>query len=252
MKLVNIVVFLFLITWVPLLSQVKNRPLPDYYGEHITYVLKVGFFQIGEVDINFRGDSVGCDAYVSASARSTGLVNFMKDVRYEFDACVDTSLGYTIQSKRVIREDDFTDYDEVHYDRTSRADSAIVVTEDFDTLIVPLDIFDIMFAFYQFRKNYISPSMVEGEQVSLHTFFVDDEWDLDIKYVGKEKLETNLGTTTCYKFLPRTEVGKFFDTEEDMSIWFTANKHRIPVLIEVDLKFATLSAEITSYTKVKQ
>lgn len=252
MNLVSKILIVLFVLSIKVSGQNKSMPIPDYYGEHITYDLKVGFFQIGEVDINFRGDSTACDAYITSKARSTGLVNFIKDVHYEFDACVDTSLGYTLQSKRKIKEGSFYDYDEVYYDRTSRPDSTIVTTEDNDTLLVPPGIYDILFAFFQFRKSYISPTMKEGTVFTLHTFFVDKEWDLIIEYAGKEQIKTDLGTTTCYKFLPKTEVGEYFQTEEDMVIWITANRHRIPVLIEVKMKVATFTAQITSYTKVAQ
>lgn len=233
-------------------SQQKEMQLPDYYGEHINYDLNVGFFTIGEVDLDFRGDSIGCDAYVSCFARSTGLVSFVKDVRYDFDACVDTSLGYTTQSKRIVTEGDFYDYDEVFYDRITRQDSAIAVTEDFDTLIIPNDVYDILMAFFQFRKNFIAPNMEVGSIVSLKTFFVDKEWDLNIKYGGKEEVRTDLGTAMCYKFHPQTEVGKYFSTTDDMTMWVTANRHRIPVRFRVELNVATLVIDIQSYTKVQE
>lgn len=230
-------------------GQDKSKSLPDYYGEHIRYELKVGFFQIGEVDISFRGDSIGCGAYVSSFARSTGVVSFLKDVRYDFDACVDTTTGYTTVSRRWIKEGDFVDYDEVHYNRLVMPDSTQIITEDFDTLMVTAEIYDILFAFFEFRKNHISTDMMIGDTTRLHTFFVDKEWDLDIVYGGEEIIKTAVGTANCYVFHPSTEPGKYFKNTDDMTIWVTANRHHIPLRIEARMKLATFTAEIVEYKK---
>jgi hypothetical protein len=234
------------------ISQSKKIVLPDYYGEKITYSLKVGVFQVGEVLLTFTGDTLGCDAYLYCSAKSTGLVKILKDVQYTFDAYVDTSMGSAYRSTRIIREGEFTDYDEVIYDRESRADSMIVVTEDMDTLIVAKDISDILVAFFLFRRNYIKSSLKVNSVTHFNTYFVDKEWELNIKYAGKEKVETALGTANCFKFLPETEVGRYFDSTDDMSMWVTANKWLIPVKFEANLKVGTLRADIVSYKKPKK
>lgn len=243
--------FLFISCSLLSFGQQSNFKLPDYYGEHIRYELKVGFFQIGEVDIVFRGDSVECGAYVSCFARSTGVAGFLKDVRYDFDACVDTSLGYTTLSKRWIREGDFTDYDEVIYQREVIPDSTRIITEDNDTIIVGAEVYDILFAFFQFRKNYIKPGMAIGDSVILKTYFVDEEWDLNIRYGGMEKIKTELGSANCHIFHPATEPGKYFKTTNDMTMWVTANRHRIPLRIEAKMKLATFTAEIVEYKRYK-
>jgi hypothetical protein len=229
--------------------QPQELVVPDYFGEKIEYSLKVGFFQVGKVDIAFSGDSSDCGAYVICNARSTGLVNFVKDVHYRFDACLDTTTGYASQSSRKIKEGNYHDYDEVYYDRSTRSDSTIVITEDKDTLIVPKDVYDILVAFFQFRKNFIHPSLEPGNMIRIKTFFVDEEWDLNIKYAGKETIKTQLGKAKCYKFLPETEVGRYFKTKEDLTLWVTANKNLIPVKIDAKMKVGTFSADIVSYRK---
>jgi hypothetical protein len=101
----------------------------------------------------FQAIPLDCGAYVICNARSTGLVNFVKDVHYRFDACFDTTTGYASQSSRKIKEGNYHDYDEVYYDRSTRSDSTIVITEDKDTLIVPKDVYDILVAFFSLEKT---------------------------------------------------------------------------------------------------
>ena len=249
MKLLKIILFILFIFRLHGYAQEQTYSHLDYFGEEIGYSLKAGIFHVGVVDMAFTGDSTDCGAYIILNARSTGVVNFIKDVHYKFDACVDTSTGFTTHSTRIVKEGNFFDLDEVYYDRTSNPDSTIVTTENNDTILVPKDIYDILLAFFQFRKNFISPDMPIGKVVYLETFFVDTEWDLNMKYVGKERIKTKFGSVNCYKFMPRTEIGRYFKTNEDMTIWVTDNQYHIPVRFEAKLKFATLYADIVSYSK---
>jgi hypothetical protein len=244
----NFLLFIFIAFQFQGFAQKNKLAVPDYYGESMEYILRAGVFPIGRVDILFRGDSVGCGAYLECNARSTGLVNFIKDVKYVFTACVDTTTGFTINGSRDIKEGSFIDLDKVYYDRKSRKDSTIAITEDNDSIVVPKDIYDVFFAFYQFRRNFIYPDMPIGTVIHFKTFFVDYEWDLFIKYAGKEIIETKYGEVNCYKFLPRTEVGTYFKTSEDLAIWVTTNKYLMPVKFEAKLRVATLHADIENYT----
>ncbi len=221
----------------------------DYYGEKIGYVLKAGFITIGRVDIEFHRDTLNCGGYIVVDARNTGIVNFLKDVHYRFDACYDPIIGHAIQSSRYVKEGSYIDEDEVFYHRDLIPDSLLITTEDNDSIVVQPEIYDIIVAFFHFRSQYINSRLIEGETTHIKTFFVDTEWPLNIKYDGKEKIDTKLGEAKCYKFLPETEVGRYFKTTEDMSMWVTSNKYLIPVRIEANMKIATFTAEIESYQR---
>ncbi len=244
----KLVLFLSLIFPSLFVGAESSREL-DFYGEKIGYVLKAGFITIGRVDIEYHKDTLNCGGYVEVNARSTGIVNFIKDVHYRFDACYDPAIGHAIRSSRYIKEGSYIDVDEVNYFRDVITDSLLVTTEDNDSIVVQSDIYDILIAFFHFRGHYINSKLEEGKTTYIKTFFVDGEWPLNIKYVGKEKIDTDLGEARCYKFLPETEVGRYFKTKEDMTMWVTSNKYLIPVKIEARLKIATLTAEIETYQR---
>ena len=244
----KILIVPFLI-FTPLRGKDIEHNVPDYFGEKIVYTLKAGIFQIGVVEIEFLPDANGCGAYILCNARSTGVVNFLKDVHYKFDVCMDSSNGMAIKSSRYIKEGNYTDTDQVFYNRRHLSDSVLAITEDADSTVIGQDVHDILLAFFQFRKNYINASLQIDTTYQLKTFFVDEEWDLNIKYGGKEKIKTKLGEANCHKFLPETEVGRYFKTREDMRFWVTSNKYLIPLLIEVKMKIATFTAEIESYQR---
>ncbi|QQS51711.1 MAG: DUF3108 domain-containing protein [Bacteroidota bacterium] len=233
-------------------SQTKNLKVPDYTGERMEYNLKAGAFNVGKLDIEFRDDTMNCPAYIICNARSSGMVTIVKDVHYMFDACMDTANGHAIKSSRRIREGNHTDYDLVNYNRIARKDSVLAILKTKDTLVIAKDAYDILVAFFQFRKNYINPELVENSFIHLNTFFVDTTWGLNIRYGGKEVVKTTYGTVTCYKFFPQTMVSRYFKTTNDMTIWVTANKSLIPVKFEARMKIATFTAELEKYVLPKK
>ncbi len=242
---------LFILFSVFSFSQTKYR-IPYYPGEYMKYDLKVGFFNIGESEIFFKNDSIGCGAYLHASAKSTGLIKFFKDIEYTFNTCMDQETGLPRKSKRIIREGEYYNNNEVYYYHNLREDSSIVYSEQLDSVIVPKNIFDILTGFYHFRSTFLKPGKKGFPTTTITTFFIDEIWDLTLRYAGIETIETDFGKKECMKIMPITEVGQFFDTTDDMILWVTNDRHLIPVKIWVDLKVGSLNADIVEYKPSKK
>ena len=78
--------------------------------------------------------------------------------------------------------------------------------------------------------------------------FLDDELiPLNIKYLGKEKLKTKLGTFNCIKFAPMLQEGRIFKDSEDMTIWVTDDKNLIPVRAQANILVGSIKMDLTGY-----
>ena len=215
------------------------------------YDLKVGFFQVGEVEIYFKDDSSDCGSYIHASGKSTGFVKFLKDIEYTFNVCMDAESGLPSVSKRIIREGEYFNNNEVFYYHDLREDSSIVFGEELDSVVVPKNIFDILTGFYHFRSTFLKHGKKGFPTTTITTFFIDEIWELTIRYAGLEIVNTEFGKKECIKIMPITEVGRFFDSTDDMIIWATNDRHLTPVKIWVDLKVGSLTAEIKKMKRPK-
>lgn len=240
------IIYLLTISWC-CKSQPAPMHIPYYPNEEMIYSLRMGFLSLGEVNISFDIDSLNCGSFIRANARSTGVAKLIKDIRYDFGSCMDPSTGLPYIATRIVREGDDFDESIVFYYHDLRPDSSVVVSEQFDSLVVKKNIYDILSAFYTFRSNYNIGKIKKRKSVTLTTFFVTEVWDLTIRYDGRETLNTILGEKECLRFMPVTEVGRFFKHNDDMTIWVTNDKHRIPVKIYVDLKFGSLTADLNQY-----
>lgn len=221
--------------------------IPDFRQEIMRYNLKYSIFNVGEAYIEFKTNE-NCDgAWLNAEARSSGLLKFIKDVHYKFESCMDTLTGLPSVASRIIREDDFENLNEVQYFHKLRADSSIIYSLETDSVVVPKNILDILTGFYHFRANNITDNIQEGHIDTVTTYFIDEVWDLIIRFAGEETINTKYGPVKCYKYMPVTQVGRYFKTEDDLSIWVTATGKHIPVKLQVELKLGSFIAELESY-----
>jgi hypothetical protein len=105
-------------------------------------------------------------------------------------------------------------------------------------------------AFYYIRKIDFS-KLEEGNSIKLLTFFSDEEFPLELRFRGRETLETKWGNIKCLKFAPIVEPGRVFKTKDDMLIWYTDDGNRIPIKVIFELKVGHLTVELRSFSKLK-
>lgn len=247
-KLIHVVLFLYILT-LNVYSQERAANVPSYPNELIEYSLSYGVFHVGTAHIEYKSKRNCGGAHIEAQLKTGGWAKVFKDVKYRFESCMDTLTGLPIVARREIIEKDFVDLNEVSYYYTLREDSSLIYSKNTDSLVVPLNIFDIVTGFYHYRSNIMHDSMEMGQIDTVTTFFVDEVWDLVMRYVGKETVETDIGEIKCLKFMPRTSVSRFFSGNDDLILWVTDNKLHVPVKMYVNFKIGSLTATIKKYKK---
>jgi hypothetical protein len=132
-----------------------------------------------------------------------------------------------------------------------REDSTVVNSQKSGIAVVPKEIYDILSGFYLLRKKYVSGPLQKGDTIFIKTYFTDEVFDLNIRYMGKEKVKTSFGKIKCLKFNPVTEVGRAFKTEDDMTIWFTDEPNFLPVKIRLELRIGSVRVELVDFSGLK-
>jgi hypothetical protein len=228
-------------------SEKTNSGITYFPDETVDFSLKYGIFKVGEAHLDFSVDKKCSGAYIQADARSTGLLKLFKDIHFRYECCMDTITGLPISDSRILIEGDYVDINTVYYDHMSRKDSSLIYSKKTGTVAVPKNVYDILSGFYHYRANYLGDNLPLNHTVSTTTFFIDQIWDLTIRYCGKDIINTNYGLTECLKVKPVTIIGNFFQTTDAMTIWFTNNGKYIPVKFSIDLKLGALYGDITNY-----
>ncbi len=231
-------------------KNIKTENQAYQSGENLKYSIKYGFIKGGYISLTVKDTFWnGKKTHeLELAAKTSGVVDVLFKVRDRYASYLDPITDQPLKSVRDIREGSYTYYNEVLYNYNSlHQDSITIQSQKSGDVKVPSNIQDIVSAFYFARRYKFNDSMKRGEILELTTYFSDEIFPLKIKYMGTETIKTNFGKMECYIFHPVTEVGRMFKTEDDMTIWITRDKNRIPIKLKTNLKVGAFTCELESY-----
>ena len=111
---------------------------------------------------------------------------------------------------------------------------------------VPSFVQDMVSSFYYSRTLDFS-SLKVGDQLSIKTLVDDEVIDLKVKYMGKETIKLRKGKFRCLKFQPVVIEGRTFKKSDDLKVWITDDKNRIPILVKANIFLGALKMEVVEY-----
>jgi len=188
--------------------------------------------------INVNGRKV---YHIVGTGYTTGTTDWFFKVRDRYETYMDKDALLPWLFVRRVDEGGYKfsqDYVFNHY--TKKVD--VGNNEKFD---VPQGVQDMVSAFYAGRNMDLSNAK-EGDIISMQCFVDKEVWPLQIRYVGKEVIETELGDYRCLKFRPIVQRGRVFKEEEDMTVWISDDLNHIPMRVKADVLVGSIKMDITS------
>ncbi|HCI55930.1 MAG TPA: DUF3108 domain-containing protein [Bacteroidales bacterium] len=227
----------------------QNSPYQD--GEKVSFIMHYGIITGGAGNLSLTKEILdGKEVYHAyLIGYTTGITDAIFKVRDVYESYFDPVTELPVKSVRDIHEGRYRKYNVVLFDHYSRPDSAILISDLTGKHVTEKGIHDILSCFYYFRKNYLAKNypFKQDERIVINTWFTDEFYPIILSYKGMENVKTRFGKIRCYKFNPVTEVGRLFKTNEDVSIWFSADKNCLPVKIRFDIFVGAFTAEINYY-----
>ena len=78
--------------------------------------------------------------------------------------------------------------------------------------------------------------------------FLDDKvYELYIRYVGKQEIETKYGRFRAIKIMPLLIDGTIFKGGEKMTVWVSDDANHIPVRIESPILVGSIKVDMMGY-----
>ena len=232
--------------------QAISQPTVYKPGEEVRYVIHYGIISAGEVTLELKeAEYDGKTVWHSKLlGKTTGVADAVFKVLDIYESYMEVETGLPVFTIRNIREGRYRKYNEVIFDHKTRSDSTIITSDLTGMHIAPKGILDIISCFYNFRNNVLpakKSSLKEGDIITVMTWFTDELFPVSLKYIKTEEIKTKAGKIKCYKFNPVTETGRLFKTEEDVSVWFSADGNYLPVKIRFDIFVGAFVVEMTRY-----
>ena len=201
-------------------------------GEILTYQIRYGFILGGFASISLTDElHLGKPVFhTRIIGETTGLANALYGVRDIYESWFDKETNLPYKQLRNIREGHFRRYNEVTYNRENNTvNSKVSGVHD-----VPEKILDLASTFYYLRRVDFT-KLKDGDVLFVNMYFADEIFPFRLRYKGKEWIRSRFGKIKCIKICPIVEVGRMFKGQDDLSIWFSDDDNRLPVLVKMEI-----------------
>ena len=82
--------------------------------------------------------------------------------------------------------------------------------------------------------------------------FLDDKvYPLYIKYVGKERITTKMGTFNAIKIVPLLIQGTIFKDGEKMTVWISDDENHIPLRVDSPILVGSVKVDLIGYDNLR-
>lgn len=214
-------------------------------GEKLTYVLHYGWLNAGVATLELKeSQDIGGRKVLHAVGlgASTGAFKAFYKVDDRYETYIDRDGVFPYMFVRRVDEGGYRfSQDYVFMQRRN-----LVTTQEKKTFDVPAHVQDMLSAFY-FARTMDFDNVKPGQEFVIPTFLDNEQWDLRMRYVGKETIKLRNGKYRCLKFQPVVQEGRIFKTNDDLNVWITDDGNRIPVLVQAKVLVGSIKMELSGY-----
>jgi hypothetical protein len=248
--------FYLLLTFLSFLSvasaqTLENRKEPVFkVGEELKYRLRYGFVTAAEATLSVQASDLRFDNqpvyHLLAQGRTSGSFDIFHKVRNRYNSYIHQTELTPFLYTETIREGNYKRNDKARYHQ----DEKKVVSNKGTFMSKVSQTFDIVSAYYFARS--LDLSGVRPNSKFKMTYFLNDGLaELEITYIGKERIKTNMGYFNCLKFNPSIQAGRVFKDDSKLYLWITDDGNRIPVKAQVEILVGTVTMELTGAKGLK-
>jgi hypothetical protein len=213
--------------------------------EEMEYILRFGFIKGGKATLIAENEKINKkpSIHYRMRGRTTGLVDKIYEVNDIYESWVDPETYLPMKSIRNVKEQKYRFYDEVIYDHINDS----LFSQKAGRLKVPGKVNDLVSVFFYIRQNQYFEDLLAGKKVQIPVYHGDDLFLMELEYLGIETIDTKIGRKQCYVVSPTVPNGKLLKGSNNLKIYITKDKNRLPIYAEFELVLGALKCELNSY-----
>lgn len=166
-------------------------------------------------------------------------------VRDVYETYIDMETMLPVKFVRNVNEGGFKIYNNVSFNQSI---GQAVSTNGIYT--VPKCVQDVLSAIY-YARNIDYNRYQPGAKIPFSMFLDDQVYNLYIRYVGKERIETRYGTFNAIKITPLLIEGTIFKGGEKMAVWVTDDNNHLPVRVDSPILVGSIKVDLIGYDKLR-
>jgi hypothetical protein len=237
---------------------VSQTELPYKVGEYAAYkvsfkgkVLSVSFAEInvgfGDLQIT---ESVQLNNrqifHIVGKGRSSPFFDWFFKVRDVYETFIDTNTLLPLVFKRAVNEGGHLINQRYQFNHNDNR----VITQD-SSFFIPINTQDMLSAFF-LARTFKKESIINGQPFYIPLFMDDENYNLEIKYLTNEIIDTKWGKIDCMVFNPKMQEGRVFEDGEKIKIWITDDANHLLLKVETEIWAGSIKAVLEDYKELKQ
>ncbi len=191
-------------------------------------------------DVRYINGRKTYETRVEANSGST-LDLFFK-VRDRYETYMDADGIFPWRFEQHVREGTYSK----DYDANFDPEAQTAETSDGKEFKTPEYVHDIVSAFYYIRTLDLTRSH-KGDVIHLENFFDGQTHPLDVRVLGHQQVETDVGTFECSVIEPMVVQGGLFKSEGTIKIWLTDDDNHMPVKMSSKILIGEIEAKLVKY-----
>jgi hypothetical protein len=214
-------------------------------GERLVFDVNYGLIKAGEAVMAIPSfDSVADRQCYRVEFRVNSLPSFswIYKVADHYLTFVDVQTMAPWRFEQHIREGSFSRDFIAEFDQLK----GLAKTKD-SVYQVPEYVHDIMSAFYYARTLDLE-KIQPGDGITLHNFYKDKSYELQVKVLGRQELEVAAGTFKTIVIEPLVKEGGLFKHEGRIVVWLTDDDRKIPVRVNTKVIIGSIDTELREYS----
>jgi hypothetical protein len=180
--------------------------------------------------------------HVEGTGRSLGAFDWFFKVRDRYESYMDEQAMFPWLFIRRVNEGGY----EINQDYTFLQNKNKVDLGNGKNMDAPAYVQDMLSSFYYARTLNFDNAKV-GDVFVINTVCDGELFPLKIKYMGKETVSLRKGKFRCMRFVPVVSTGRIFKNNEDLSVWITDDKNKIPILAKAKIWVGSIKAEVVEF-----
>lgn len=236
---------------------VKNHAFQA--GEKAVYTVyyKIGFVWIPAGEVTFTVEEDENYYHLQAYGRTFSSYDPFFRVRDTYKSKVDKKTLLPVKATRDINQGSYSKFSEMSFDYDKRQVKAYHGrSEDrMSTDFVDIDrcLRDVLSIVYYTRNMDIS-RLRPKDIMELNVGYDEKVYDIGMKFLQREKnqrIRRAGGNFDLLKFSPAVIAGGVFNEGDEMIVWVSDDKNRLPIQIESPLKVGSVRVVLDSYENLK-
>jgi hypothetical protein len=227
----------------------RNTAFAD--GEHLYFKVwyNMGRIWVGAGEANFilateqlNGKKV---YHITGDGKTLKSYEWFYKVRDRYESFVDAATMLPMKFVRNVNEGGFKIYNNVVFNQS--IGQAVTTNGIFN---VPKCVQDVLSSIY-YARNIDFNKYKPGAKIPFSMFLDDKVYNLYIRYLGKETIETRFGTFNTIKISPLLIEGSIFKGGEKMAVWVSDDANHLPVRIDSPILVGSIKVDLMGFDKLR-